>query len=672
MARLGRLEGLLPYVLVSVSYYVGARVGLALTPAPNPVSTLWPPNAILLAALLCTDRRKWPMILAAALPAHLIVELGGGIPMGMVLSWFVSNCAEALIGALFIHRAAGAGGELDNTRQLGAFVVGGAVIAPFLSSFLDAGFVLLNGFGTLGFWDVWRIRFFSNVLAILTIVPVILAIAPRVRRSRWRRVRPARMLEAIALTGWLAAACAFLYLRPPDAEPMGPALFYVPLPLLLWALVRFGPTGASASLLGITLVSVWGAVHGKGPFAATDGTNHVLSLQVYLILTSVPMLALSALVRERRSAEEAAQRNAEQLQLALDAADMGAWDLDLSTDRLVLSNDWRRMLGTAPGETADTGEKMTMMIHPADRPTVAAAVDDAVTHGRECDVEFRMYRADGSIMWLHARGKVLPGEDGRPQRVVGVSADVTARRRAENDAAIQRRELVHLGRVAVLGELSGALAHELNQPLAAILANARAAQRMLERGGADREELLEILDDIVSDDLRAGAVVHRVRRMIRKGGVDPQPLVANEVVHEVLDLAHSDLVHRAVAVRTQLAVPLPPVAADRVQLQQVMLNLILNACDAMAENEPSQRHLTITTAGDPDSVHMSVSDSGPGLPPDGIMSVFEPFVTSKTNGLGLGLAICRTIVHAHGGKIWAANNADRGATFHLSLPRSAH
>ena len=508
------------------------------------------------------------------------------------------------------------------------------------------------------------------MLAILTIVPVILAVARRSTLSRLRHLRPARALEAIVLTGWLAAASAFLYLRPPDAAAMGPALFYVPLPILLWALVRFGPTGASVSLLGITLVSVWGVVHGRGPFVAADGGTHVLSLQLYLILTSIPMLALSALIRERKSAEEDALRSTEQLQLALDSANMGTWDLDLSTDRLVLSAEWRGMLGEVPPEQTDTAAKMTMMVHPADRAKVAAEVDEAITAGRDCDVEFRLYRPDNSLMWLHARGKVLWDDDGRPLRIVGVSTDITGRRLAEQEAAIQRRELVHLGRVAVVGELSGALAHELNQPLAAILANARAAQRMLERGQVDREELLEILDDIVSDDLRAGAVVHRVRRMIRKGEVDPQPVVANEVVHEVLDLAHSDLVQRAVAVRTQLAVPLPPVSADRVQLQQVMLNLILNACDAMAENEPSQRQLTITTAGLPEAVQLSVSDSGPGLTPEGIHSVFEPFVTSKANGLGLGLAICRTIVHAHGGRIWAANNADRGATFHLSLPRS--
>ena len=142
-----KLEALLPYAVVSVAYFIGAKIGLALTPAPNPVSTLWPPNAILLGALLCTNRRQWPAVLAAALPAHFIVELDSGIPFGMVLSWFVSNCAEALIGALFIHRAAGGAGSLDNLRQLGAVIVGGAVLAPFFSSFLDAGLVALNRFG---------------------------------------------------------------------------------------------------------------------------------------------------------------------------------------------------------------------------------------------------------------------------------------------------------------------------------------------------------------------------------------------------------------------------------------------------------------------------------------------------------------------------------------------
>jgi C4-dicarboxylate-specific signal transduction histidine kinase len=248
--------------------------------------------------------------------------------------------------------------------------------------------------------------------------------------------------------------------------------------------------------------------------------------------------------------------------------------------------------------------------------------------------------------------------------------DITERRRAEHEIVAQRRQLAHLGRVAVVGEMSGALAHELNQPLTAILANARAAQRMLLRDRVDGPELRAILDDIVADDLRAGAVIHRVRALIRKGDTGPQQVIANEIVSEVLELTHSDLIQREVRVTTRLSASLPTVPGDRVQLQQVVLNLIVNGCDAMADNPPSERMLVISTSDEGNAVRVSISDRGTGIAGDSVDAVFEPFVTSKEHGLGLGLAICRSIVNAHGGRMWAVNNPDRGATFHLLLPQA--
>src|SRR5688500_10660128 len=239
---------------VAVAYYVGAKVGLALTPEPQPVSTLWPPNAILLGALLLAPLRSWPMVLLAALPAHLAVELGSGIPLPMVLSWFVSNSAEALLGAAgvrwFIKRPV----QFDNFRRVGIFVGFAAILAPFASSFLDAAFVKWNGFGTASYWEVWRVRFFSNVLAILTLVPAIVTwgntdLASLRSVGRWR------LLEAGALVGGLLVVCSLVFSGPALASHTTPALLSAPLPFLLWAAVRFGPAGASASLLVFALLS---------------------------------------------------------------------------------------------------------------------------------------------------------------------------------------------------------------------------------------------------------------------------------------------------------------------------------------------------------------------------------------------------------------------------------
>jgi signal transduction histidine kinase len=243
----------------------------------------------------------------------------------------------------------------------------------------------------------------------------------------------------------------------------------------------------------------------------------------------------------------------------------------------------------------------------------------------------------------------------------------TALRESEARAAEQRSELMHLGRVALVGELSAALAHETRQPLAAILTNARVARRMLELGQFDPAELGEILENIAADDLRAGTVIDHVRNLVRKEQAQWGSLSINQVVGEVLNLMRSDLQYRRVAVSTRLGEPAAMVWADRVQLQQVLLNLIVNACDAMNDRPPNERLLLISTARNGDA-RIEVRDQGTGISPDALSSIFDPFVTTKRDGLGLGLAICRTIVAEHHGQMWAVNNPDLGATIIVSLP----
>jgi signal transduction histidine kinase len=247
----------------------------------------------------------------------------------------------------------------------------------------------------------------------------------------------------------------------------------------------------------------------------------------------------------------------------------------------------------------------------------------------------------------------------------------TALRESEARAAEQRSELMHLGRVALVGELSAALAHETRQPLAAILTNARVARRMLELGQFDPAELGEILENIAADDLRAGTVIDHVRNLVRKEQAHWGSLSINQVVGEVLNLMRSDLQYRRVIVSTRLGEPPAIVWADRVQLQQVLLNLIINACDAMNDRQPNERLLVISTAGDGEA-RIEVRDQGTGIPPDALTSIFDPFVTTKHDGLGLGLAICRTIVTDHHGQMWAVNNPDRGATVIVSLPLASN
>jgi PAS domain S-box-containing protein len=278
-------------------------------------------------------------------------------------------------------------------------------------------------------------------------------------------------------------------------------------------------------------------------------------------------------------------------------------------------------------------------------------------------------RQDGSEFPVEAA--LAPMATGQGLFVLTSVIDISERRRLEQDSVRQRNELAHLSRVALLGELSGSLAHELNQPLAAILSNAQAAQRFLAQSPPRVEQLGEILSDIVKSDHRARSVIQRLRAMLRKEAVQHQRLDLNELVEESLRLMRSDLEHREVKADAVLAAALPAVMGDRPQLQQVLLNLMINGCDAMAAGAVERRLLLRTCRNTRGQVEVSVGDRGTGIGPAELERIFEPFVTTKAQGLGLGLSICRSIVEAHGGRLWASNNADAGATLHVELPAAA-
>jgi PAS domain S-box-containing protein len=260
-------------------------------------------------------------------------------------------------------------------------------------------------------------------------------------------------------------------------------------------------------------------------------------------------------------------------------------------------------------------------------------------------------------------------------RLIEIAADIARiaieQQRAYQEADAHRRQLAHLSRVATLGELSGALAHELSQPLTAVLTNAQAARHFLDRQPMNVEQVRAALDDIIKSDKRAGAVIDRLRALLRKGETPRQAVDVSEVVREVIDLAYGELTSRRITVQTALTSAVPPVVGDRVQLQQVVLNLVLNACDAMNSTHAIDRRLALSTRADNGFVEIVVSDRGPGIPEGQLERVFEPFVTFREHGLGLGLAISRSIVTAHGGAIRAENNTEGGATFRCVLPATA-
>jgi PAS domain S-box-containing protein len=449
-------------------------------------------------------------------------------------------------------------------------------------------------------------------------------------------------------------------------------VFFIDTTITLWrrgdrrrALVVGGSMIFGAILAWHVPLVIWGIIN--VPFFLCFTYSGIVAAMAYEL--SYDLLHAAQLARRLQASEADLRETQERMELAASAAELGMWMWDIAHDEIWITDKGRALFGFGASEKLDV-DRFRNILHPDDRKSVFKAVENSLRTGEEYRSDYRVLLRDGQIRWIAVRGHVEFNGNGQPARMRGASLDITERKQAEEHAARQRNEMAHLSRVTMLGELSGSIAHELSLPLSAILSNAQAAQRFLANGHADLTELQEILNEIVSEDKRAGEVIRHLRLWLKKGEVQHHSLHINEVVQDVLKLVNSDLVNQKVTVDCELARNLPTVTGDPVQLQQVLLNLVVNACDAMADCNASERRLLIRTETENGSstLVVSVTDRGVSVPEKKMEQIFEPFFTTKEKGMGLGLSVCRTIIAAHRGKLWVTNNADCGATFHFSLP----
>jgi PAS domain S-box-containing protein len=907
LLRPGDLRPVLISILVGLAYYAGAKMGFALTFQPHPVSVLWLPNSILLAGFLLMPIRKWWLLLATAFPAHIAVELGSGVPWTMVLCWFISNCFEAAFGATAIRVFCKEPVRFDNFRNISVFFLCGALIAPLLSSFLDSGFVMLNRWGTQGYWEVWRVRLFSNICSSIILVPTIVAwctSGPIV----WRNFSLARLIETFLLaSGFLMTSVAVFSWM--EAGVAIPALLYAPLPFLLWATLRCSLRGTTTAIFVLAILAIWGATHGRGPFPTKSPEFNAVSVQVFLVgigitlnLFATSLLERKAMVAALKSSEaryrevvetqtelvcrclpdttitfvnqaycQMFRRSREKLigrkflellppsahePVLLQIAGLVTNSRSYTSEHEVLLPDgrigWQHWTAHAIKDSEghvreiqaigrDIGERKTMEValrdseernraildafpdlmflmsasgvyldyHATDQsqllvspqtflnrnvqdilpPKLAREVisclqavartdemkileyelqiggqircyearlvqcgadkilslvrditerkqaqealreseeryrevvesqtdlvlrflpDAIVTFvnkagcdffakkreqliGRNlfelapaelhakiasdiaaiiadkqpviCDVPFP--RADGTSGWYHWTKYGITDADGRVREIQAIGTDVTDRKRAEEAG----EKLVHASRLAVVGELTAMIAHEVNQPLNAILNNSEVAETLFGLGNIPLNEIRNIIADIHNDGLRACKAIGRVRDLVQKRKMQLHTLDINALIKEVVKIVSPDATRRHVQIRMEFSSALPVMLGDPVRLQQVLLNLILNGMDAMNDVDTQRRILTLQTAsGDNGHVIVTVRDSGHGLSADALPRIFESFYSTKAEGMGLGLSVARSIVEEHRGRIWAESNSDGGATIHFALP----
>src|SRR5271166_280852 len=378
-------------------------------------------------------------------------------------------------------------------------------------------------------------------------------------------------------------------------------------------------------------------------------------------------------ITERKRAEEALRRAEGYLVEAQRLTHTGAWATDAEPQPLYWSQELFRLYGLDPQQGFPTHEQAVQRVHPEDRDRYVQTFHRVIHQKVDSDVEFRTVLPDGTIRYLYGLGHPILNANGDVIEVVGTTVDITERKRAEEERTRLRQleaDLAHINRVSMMGELAASIAHEVNQPLSGVVSNASACLRWLAGDAPNMEEAREATRRIVRDGKRAGEVIARIRALTKKAATPRERLHLNETIREVLALVGDQAKRNSVMIRTRFADDVAPVSGDQVQLQQVVLNLVMNGIEAMSSVGERVRELVITTRNlDPDQVQVTVEDSGTGLDPNTITKIFDAFYTTKPGGMGMGLSISRSILQAHGGRLWATAKDGPGTVFHFTLPK---
>jgi PAS domain S-box-containing protein len=387
---------------------------------------------------------------------------------------------------------------------------------------------------------------------------------------------------------------------------------------------------------------------------------------------------LARIVIERRRADDALKKSEAFLSEGQRLSHTGSWAWNLATDRVVWSEEHCRIFGYRVDQVGGTFGAAVEGLSPDERSALLAEVDEAVRASRNFSCEYQIELPDGSIKQVQSVGRAVLDSAGQVKEYIGTTVDITERKRAE--AELRRKEadlrkahadLAHVTRVTTMGELAASIAHEVNQPIAGVVLNGNACLRWLaklDKNPTNLAEAREAVQRIIRDGTRAGQVIARIRSLFKNMETVKEPLDINEAIHEIIVLARSDMDKKRVALKLDLAADLPRVMGDRVQLQQVMLNLILNGIDAMSTVDIRPRELGIQTGvTEKAEVLVTVCDCGCGFDPGIVDQLFTAFHTTKPGGLGMGLSISRSIVENHGGRLWAKPNDLFGATFQFTL-----
>ncbi|MDM0053555.1 MASE1 domain-containing protein [Variovorax sp. J22R115] len=650
--------------LFSGAYVLGGGFAQLLAIVPGTGISIWPPSGLFIATLVLAPRSSWPWWVLAGCFAELVgnfVWFHNSVPAALLI--YTGNALGAVFGSWLVNRVCGRPVQQETLQQVLAFVLLGAGVAPIFSATVGAATVAFV-MQSQTFIGAWILFWIGDATGVLIVAPLAVVVF-----QNWRRgahFSAARWLEAGALAVIFIAVSA---LSLGGYLPFA----YIIMPPLLWAGVRFEFKGAAVMLVLLALVTAAFTISGASQFAGDAGSqrNKQIMLQLFLGISAFSALIVAAISRQHQQAVLTLRQSERSLRELVQTLPVQIWCTTPEGNPTYFSQQFRDFVGFNVEEKDGDGVSrlssvLSAILHPDDLAVVTARFAHSVKTGEPFALKHRQRRFDGQYRWVETRAAAMRDGQGAIVQWNGVSLDIDDQVQAEDSLRHASVKLTQATQAASLAELSASIAHEVNQPLAAIVANSHACQRWLGTEPPNMERAKLTVERITRDANTAADVVSRIRALFRRTPDVRSSEDVNRLISEVCRLMSDKTATPAIRIVMNLESDLPSVAVDRIQVQQLLVNLIRNGMEAMDTASGGARTLQIRSCRDgSDAIRVEVRDSGTGFKE--VERAFAPFFTTKPNGMGMGLAICRSIIESHGGRLWAANNETRGATVAFTL-----
>ena len=655
--------------LFIAAYILGCGFAQTLAIVPGTGISIWPPSGLFIATLVLASRPSWPWWMLAGCLAELLSNiLWFHSPLPVAFLIYTGNALEAAAGASLVNRACRRPVRLETLREVLALVVLGAGVAPIVSATVGSATLAWFGMQSQTFAAAWPLWWIGDATGVLIVAPLALTVF-----QDWRgkaRLSAARWMEAGVL-GLIFLAVAALslsgYFLP---------FAYIIMPPLLWAAVRFEFKGVAVTLTLLALLTVVFTISGASQFAGDPESQRQkqVMLQLFLAISAFSALIVAAISRQHQQALLTLGESERTLRELVETLPAHIWCTAADGEPIYFSQQFRDFIGFNVEDKDVEGASrlsgvLNAIIHPDDLGTVSTLFAHSLATGESFALKHRQRRFDGQYRWVETRAAAMRNSDNAIVQWNGVCLDIDEQVLAEEALRRASDKLARATQAASLAELSASIAHEVNQPLTAIVANAQACHRWLSAEPPNIGRAKITAERITQNANAAADVVSRIRALFRQSAEPRNSAPLTSVIAEARSLMAEEAARRRVRIDLDVEGNLPPVAFDRIQVQQVLINLIRNSMEAM-DSVAGDRILGMRVRRVGDVVRTEISDRGQGIEfPD---KIFEPFFTTKEDGMGMGLAICRSIVESHGGRLWAEMNEPQGAIFFFTLPVGVH